>query len=212
MLISTISVLSLRNISLGIPVKTSVGPMLWLSSLAWKSSLMREALLFASSLACMQTIKYSYNMNSKPHKWSVILASVPQRENKALCPITNRWRFHGCGGFQAVSPSYVHTSRRERSSKLACIKPPRINMENWDHQRSPTDAWALEGSERVGAASHQRCSSKMFCGIRSPKFHRGEGVQCYLPAPGSLTNSSHSFLNVKAALSSLPGNPDGNTL
>lgn len=48
--------------------------------------------------------------------------------------------------------------------------------------------------------------------MESPDFQRVEGVQCYLPAPGSLTNSTHSFLNVKAALSPLPGNPDGNSL
>lgn len=55
------------------------------------------------TLACMDTIKYLYNLNSKPHKWSVILASLPQWENKALCPITNRWRFHGSCSLQANS-------------------------------------------------------------------------------------------------------------
>lgn len=77
-----------------------------------------------STLACMETIKYSCNLNSKPHKWSVILASLPQRENKALCPITNRWRFHGSCGLRANGFPFLrlHFKKGEKSSKRACIE------------------------------------------------------------------------------------------
>lgn len=100
---------------------------------SWKSPLMRgRSSSCHSTLACVETIKYSYNSNSKPHKWSGILASLPQRENKALCPVTNRWRFHGSCRLQANSFPFLcpHSLKKgEKSSTPACITPPRINME-----------------------------------------------------------------------------------
>lgn len=122
----------------------------------------------------METIKYSYNSNSKPHKWSVISASSPQRENKALCPLTNRWRFHGSCELQVNSPHFLCPHFKKGGEKLeARVHRVSQNKHGDPETLAQSDAWTLEGGERARPASSLRCSQKMLCGMRSPLSFKG---------------------------------------
>lgn len=79
-----------------------------------------------------------------------------------------------------------------RAFWLACIATLRINTLIRNHQWGPSDAYAWTRREKRERLASDRCSGpKMLCGYAVPGvFQRAEGVQCYLSAPGSLTNSA----------------------
>lgn len=87
----------------------------------------------------------------------------------------------------AFPPWRVRTSKDGAELEAGVHKNKHADLESSARSRGCVNITPTRRLVVGGDAADQRPGSKMLCG--SPAFQRVEGVQCYLPAPGSLTNS-----------------------